>query len=270
MNPDRVALSELTRYLDGFLRVGEITDYPNALNGLQVENGPGRVSRFGAAVDATLATVEMAATRGVDCLLVHHGLFWGGNQPVVGHRFRLLRRALEANVAVYSSHLPLDYHPGVGNNAGLCAALGFERTTPFLPAKGGFPAGLRATVALTRDELVGRLERAVGGGSVRVCPGGPARVREVGVVTGGRGGHVRHRRGDAPDLRAGGGTRRQRPARRSLRHGNLRRAGARRAPLDVVRPALGIPGPADGAVSAVRVSPLPGGWETPGRASSVG
>lgn len=190
MNPDRVPLPELVRYLDGFLRVREITDYPNALNGLQLENGTGRVTRFGAAVDATLATVEMAAERGVDGLLVHHGLCWGGNQPVTGHRYRLLRRALEANVAVYSAHLPLDYHPGVGNNAGLCAALGFERTTPFLPTK-GFPAGLRATVSLSRDELVARLGTVVGGGPVRVCPGGRERVREVGVITGGAGGMLR-------------------------------------------------------------------------------
>lgn len=191
INSVPVALPELVRYLDGFLRLGEITDYPNALNGLQVENATGRVTRFGAAVDATLATVEMAAAHGVDGLLVHHGLFWGGNQPVVGYRHRLLRRALEANVAVYSAHLPLDYHPSVGNNAGLCAALGFERTTPFLPVKGGFPAGLRATVNLSRDEVIGRLETAVGGGSVRVCPGGPERVREVGVITGGAGGQLR-------------------------------------------------------------------------------
>lgn len=189
MNPAHVALPELVRYLDGFLRIGEITDYPNALNGLQLENS-GRVTRFGAAVDATLATVEMAAARGVDCLLVHHGLFWGGNQPVAGHRYRLLHRAMQTNVAVYSAHLPLDYHLGVGNNAGLCAALGFERTIPFLPVK-GFATGLRAQTQLTRDQLVSRLQTAVGGGPVRVCPGGPTRVRAVGVITGGAGGMLR-------------------------------------------------------------------------------
>lgn len=182
-------LPELTAYLDDYLRVREIVDYPNALNGLQLENAAGRVSKLAAAVDARAATVDLAAYRGCDALLVHHGLFWSGAQPITGGRFRLLRRALEAGVAIYSAHLPLDAHPTVGNNAGLCVALGLgEELTPFFPYK-GTPIGLRGRAEIDRDELVRRLERAVGG-PVKVCPGGPAVAREIGVITGGAGGQV--------------------------------------------------------------------------------
>ena len=181
-------LLEITAYLDRYLRVSEIADYSEALNGLQLENGGG-VTRVGAAVDACGYTLDAAAASGVDLLLVHHGLFWGGVHPLTGGRYRLWKRAMEAGVAVYGAHLPLDAHPEVGNNALLCAALGLAEAQPFFPYK-GTPLGLVGNLELERDELAGRLAQAVGG-PVRVCPGGPARTARVGVVTGGAGAEVR-------------------------------------------------------------------------------
>ena len=116
-------LSQLVSYLDDYLRVREVPDYPEALNGLQVENA-GEVTRVGAAVDLCEATVQLAATEGVDLLLVHHGLFWGGLRPLVGPRQRRVAGIVRHNIAVYSAHLPLDRHPDVGNNAVLARALG--------------------------------------------------------------------------------------------------------------------------------------------------
>ncbi len=182
------ALSEITRYLDGYLRLREIADYPEAHNGLQLENA-GSVTRIGAAVDACGYTVDAAAERRVDLLLVHHGLFWGGVHPMTGGRYRLWKRALDAGVAVYSAHLPLDAHPELGNNALLCAALDLRDAEPFMPYK-GTAIGLRGRDETTREVLAARLAVAVGG-SVRVCPGGPENVREIGVVTGGAGAEVR-------------------------------------------------------------------------------
>ncbi len=182
------ALADLTAHLDDFLRVRAIADYPGALNGLQLANASGTVSRVGAAVDACEATVAQAAELGCDLLVVHHGLFWGDTRPLTGGRFRLFQRALAANLAIYSAHLPLDAHPEVGNNAVLCATLGLTNPTPFFDYK-GTGIGLRATVSLDRVELVTRLSAAVAG-PVNVCPGGPATVREVGVITGGAGSEV--------------------------------------------------------------------------------
>src|SRR6266540_2551166 len=65
-------LARLVAYLDDYLRVREVPDAPEALNGLQVANG-GEVTRVAAAVDLCEATVGMAAEQGADLLLVHHG-----------------------------------------------------------------------------------------------------------------------------------------------------------------------------------------------------
>jgi putative NIF3 family GTP cyclohydrolase 1 type 2 len=100
-------LNEAVRYLDDLLRTREVGDYPQALNGLQVENSGG-MSRIGAAVDATEAVIREAAEAGVDFLIVHHGLFWNGAQPITSATYRKIRILMEADMAVYSSHLPLD------------------------------------------------------------------------------------------------------------------------------------------------------------------
>src|SRR5581483_9145877 len=92
-----------------------------------VENG-GRVERIVAAVDASLETIEAAAGpgRGPTLLLVHHGLFWDGNVPLTGRRYRRVRALLERDLALYSAHIPLDLHPEVGNNVVLARRLGIE------------------------------------------------------------------------------------------------------------------------------------------------
>ncbi len=91
-----------------------------------MENG-GTVTRIGAAVDACGYTIERAAQRGIDLLLVHHGLMWGGVHPTDRRALPDVKQAIDAGVAVYSAHLPLDAHPLIGNTALLCAALGLTR-----------------------------------------------------------------------------------------------------------------------------------------------
>lgn len=180
-------LREITDYLDGYLRVAQVPDYSPALNGLQVENS-GSVTRLAVAVDAVQATIEGAARAGADLLLVHHGLFWDGNRPVTGRRYRRLRTLLEADMAVYSAHLPLDVHPEVGNNAVLARRLGIEIQGGLGDYKGQ-PVGVWGTLDLRRDALCARLDEVLGG-VVKMVPGGPERVRRVGVITGAAGGEV--------------------------------------------------------------------------------
>lgn len=182
------ALREVTGYLELLLNHRTVGDYSTAMNGLQVENS-GSVRRIGAAVDACEATLKMAAECGVDFLLVHHGLFWGGLQRVEGPAYRKLKLAFDANLAVFSSHLPLDLHPEFGNNILLARALELPPALdPFFYDKGQF-IGLKAAVTLDRDELKQRLERAVGG-PVKLIAGGPQATSVVGVVTGGAGGEL--------------------------------------------------------------------------------
>lgn len=189
-------LAELSQYLDDYLRIRDVPDYPAALNGLQVENR-GAVSHIAVAVDAAQATIEAAANAGADLLLVHHGLFWDGNQPLTGRRFRRFRALLDAGIAVYSAHLPLDVHPEVGNNAVLARALGVEPQGYFGDYK-GHPLGMWGEVDLRREALAARLDELLGG-RVKLVPGGPEWVRRVGVITGGAGSMIQAARGAGLD-----------------------------------------------------------------------
>ena len=180
----RASLAVIVRYCDRLLRTSEIKDYDRAANGLQVQNR-GTVTRIAAAVDASLATVKMAAAAKADLLIVHHGLFWGATHPWTGKRYELLSGLLEDDLAVYSSHLPLDAHSRLGNNAQLCAALGFDKRKPFFFDHGQF-LGFQTRARISRTELTSRLQRATGAKPLLI-PGGPELCQRIGVVTGGAG-----------------------------------------------------------------------------------
>src|SRR5881394_3677376 len=180
-------LSHIVSYTDEHLRIREIEDWPNALNGLQVENS-GAVTKIGAAVDASTRTIDLAIERGVNLLIVHHGLFWPGLQPIAGGRRRMLEQILHHDLALYSAHLPLDVHSVLGNNAQLAAALGLENTEPFFEAKGEC-IGLRINTQISRDELGSRLEKSLGG-PVKMFASGPAETKSIGLITGGAGSEI--------------------------------------------------------------------------------
>jgi len=124
---------------------------------------------------------------------VHHGMFWQGAQPLTGAFYHKIHEAMQANLAIYSAHLPLDVHPQWGNNALLAEAIGMTITGTFLPYKGQ-PVGITGDIYIHRDELRQRLETAVGG-PVLLCPAGPEFVRGVGLCTGGAGSEIAAARG---------------------------------------------------------------------------
>lgn len=175
-------LDALVSYLDEYLRLAEeVADPPEALNGLQVGNS-GELSRLAAAVDVCEATVRMAAEHHADCLLVHHGLFWGGSRPLVGPAYRRVAGLIKNNIALYSAHLPLDRHPQVGNNSVLARLLGIKVRGEFGSFHGA-PVGVWGEYGGTRDELSWSLVKALGT-APRLLPFGPERVQRVGIVTG--------------------------------------------------------------------------------------
>lgn len=180
----RASLTTLVRYCDRTLKTHLIEDFNGASNGLQVENN-GIVTRIGAAVDASVATLEMAAEACADLLVVHHGLFWSPSHPWTGRRHRLLGLLIRRNLAVYSSHLPLDMHPRLGNNARLCAALGLKGLKPFFAWKNQ-KLGFQSTTPMRRSALAARLASVTGQPPI-VLPGGPSVCRKIGVVSGGAG-----------------------------------------------------------------------------------
>jgi dinuclear metal center YbgI/SA1388 family protein len=180
-------LAQIVSYADEHLRIGEIDDWPNALNGLQVENS-GAVTKMGAAVDASSGTIDAAIDGGVNLLIVHHGLFWPGLQPITGGRRRMIERILHHDVALYSAHLPLDVHSVLGNNAQLAASLGFEQTEPFFEAKGQ-QIGLKIQAEISRNELAQKLEQSLGA-AVKIFAAGPAQSKSIGLITGGAGSEI--------------------------------------------------------------------------------
>jgi dinuclear metal center YbgI/SA1388 family protein len=151
-----VPLAQLVDYCDKRTRRTAFKDFPGALNGLQVAND-GRVTKIGAAVDAGLAPFMQAVECGVDFLIVHHGLFWGGAQLLTGPVFERYATLVRGNCAVYSSHLPLDGHPEIGNNALLATQLGLKPRRHFLPHEGEF-IGCIAPNKYRRSQLRARLE----------------------------------------------------------------------------------------------------------------
>ena len=163
-----------------FLKVADVEDYPGAHNGLQVENS-GSVKRILAAVDAGLPVIKKAAAVGSGSLLVvHHGLFWSGVQPVTGIFREKLELMRKADMALYSVHLPLDAHAAVGNNVLLAKALDLRGFKPFL----GF--GRAGTFSGSLNDLLHRVRKATSR-EPQVCAAGPSRPRKVGVITGGAG-----------------------------------------------------------------------------------
>ena len=181
-------LATIVQHCDQHLQTGEIEDWDGAVNGLQVEND-GQVTRIAAAVDASLATVQAAIESKADLLIVHHGLFWGPTVPWTGKKRELLQTLVAGNLAIYSSHLPLDVHPKLGNNALLCRALHFKRTTPFFFEKGR-RIGLQSLQRMPRSELASRLTQVLGAKPI-LLPGGPETCQQIGVVTGGAGAELR-------------------------------------------------------------------------------
>ena len=128
------ALHDLVRYMDDALRTSEVPDSEHAFNGLQLSNS-GRVSRVAAAVDFSADSVAGAVREGAQLLLVHHGVFWR-TQRLVGAAYERLRAAIQGDLAVYSSHIPLDLHPTLGNNALLARELELTSSATFGRYKG--------------------------------------------------------------------------------------------------------------------------------------
>jgi dinuclear metal center YbgI/SA1388 family protein len=184
----KASLAAIVKHCDRILRTREMGDYDGAVNGLQMENS-GTVTRIAATVDASLATVKLALAAKADLLIVHHGLFWSPAQPWTWKKYELIKLLIENNLAVYSSHLPLDAHPKLGNNAQLAAALGLKNLKPFF-ASHGQTIGFKSPTKISRSELGDKLERAIGA-KPKIIPGGKELCERIGIVTGGAGGDLK-------------------------------------------------------------------------------
>ncbi len=187
--PATATLADLTSFCDTLTRRAEFKDFTGSHNGLQVAN-TGKVRRIAAAVDAGLAAFEAATRLGADFLIVHHGLYWEPSVPVVGKHHAKMRHLMVNDLAVYASHLPLDAHPEIGNNALLAKVLGLTVGEGFLPYEGK-PIGLLAPFGKPRSELRERLGAAFPKGFQSI-EFGPETPRVIGILTGSGASAVSH------------------------------------------------------------------------------
>ena len=171
-------LSEIVTLLDTALCISEVKDAPVALNGLQVENN-GRVTKVALAVDGSQRTLDAAVAEGADLLVLHHGLYWCGLRPLTGWWKRKIETCLNANLAVYAAHLPLDVHPELGNNARLARALELQDVRRELDyclscVFTGTVAQLRERyAAITGSEITGPMPTPdAAAGRIALCSGG--------------------------------------------------------------------------------------------------
>jgi dinuclear metal center YbgI/SA1388 family protein len=175
--------AEIVAYLDELLDIDAFGDM--GPNGLQVP-GAEEVTKVVTGVSAQRELFERAAAAGAELVLAHHGLFWDFAPRSIGPALKeRLRILFDNDISLAAYHLPLDGHPEVGNNALICAALGFERAEPFAEHRGR-PIG-----------FVGRSAEGIGFADLRarcaeafeqdpfVWEYGPERVHSIGVVSGG-------------------------------------------------------------------------------------
>jgi dinuclear metal center YbgI/SA1388 family protein len=174
------ARSEIDRYLDDLLSPQGFRDY--GPNGLQVEGKPD-VRTLVSGVTASLALIDAAIADGADAILVHHGLFWRGQDGrVTGWLKERVARLIVHGINLYAYHLPLDAHAELGNNAQFGARLGLAADARFGDQELGFIGDAQALASI--DELGAAVGSALGRAPL-VLPGDGRPIRRIAWCTGG-------------------------------------------------------------------------------------
>lgn len=170
-------LKDIVRFLNDKLDVSKIED--DSQNGLQVE-GVQDVKKIVLGVDASMELFEKARSTGANLIIVHHGIFWAGKDcRAVGIMAKRLKYLLEHGISLYASHLPLDMHNDVGNNAQMASLLGLKKTRPFAI---GVIGELEKEISI--DSCISKIESAVGK-TLRKDLFGKKGVKRIAVVSGG-------------------------------------------------------------------------------------
>lgn len=178
------ARAEVEAFLQQLLAPERFKDY--GPNGLQVE-GRAEIRKVVSGVTASLALIDAAIAANADMILVHHGLFWRGQDGrLTGWLKARVERLICADVNLFAYHLPLDAHAEFGNNARLGAELGLQADARFGEQELGFIAPAGDLTSL--DELLWRVNRALGRVPTAVAGDGRA-LRRVAWCTGGAQGY---------------------------------------------------------------------------------
>ena len=149
-------LEKIVEWLDKTLDVKAFSDVSN--NGVQIARTGEDVAKAAFGVDASVRTVRAAAAAGAQRLVVHHGISWGGGiQRLTGGAYNVVKAAMDADLALYAVHLPLDANHAYGNNYELARYLGLKNLKPAFVYHG---------------ETIGVTGTLPNGKKVGVCSGG--------------------------------------------------------------------------------------------------
>ena len=142
---------KITDWIAKTLDVASFDDVSN--NGVQIARRGEDVRKVAFAVDASAQSVADAVAAGAQLLVVHHGISWGGGiRRLDGGVYNVVKTAMDADLALYAVHLPLDAHPKYGNNFELARYLGLKNLKPAFTYHGR-PIGVMGT--LPNEKRVG-------------------------------------------------------------------------------------------------------------------
>ena len=176
--------TDLIAALADKMAIDTFEDYSN--NGLQVDSRRTDIRKIVTGVDATLPLFQAAAEAGADLVICHHGISWGDSlKRLNGLNYELVKFLMDNDLALWACHLPLDAHAELGNNAGICAALGLVERKPFGEYHGnkiGFSGRLPSP--MPRDAFAD-LVRGKIGRNLHTALFGRETIESVGIVSGG-------------------------------------------------------------------------------------
>lgn len=176
--------SELDLYFKNLLNIEDFSKIDASNNGLQVDNDGRDIVKIAFAVDASYQTIKMACSLNANMLFVHHGLFWGKPLMLVSSHYKRIKELINANLALYACHLPLDAHHIFGNNATLGNRIGLEEREGFAFCNGR-AIGIMGNLSKysTIDEVL-KLLFTNGERPVCVLPFGNQKIKKVGILSG--------------------------------------------------------------------------------------
>ncbi len=176
-------LYELTGYLNKYLEIEKFQDA--ALNGLQIE-GEREITKAGFSVDFSLEAAQLAAENNCQILICHHGIYWPSIGPITANTKERIKIMLDAGLSLYASHLPLDVHPDVGNNARIAESLDAKIIAPFALYHGqkiGYVVELPDIT--TPEELTSQIDALLNAKSLLIkAITGKERVKIAGIISG--------------------------------------------------------------------------------------
>jgi len=174
---------EIEAWINQVLTPENYRDY--GPNGLQLANSARPITKLALAVSASLEAIEKAAQAQADAILVHHGIFWDGQrQTIQGPQYHKIQRLIEADMALFAYHLPLDNHPLLGNNAQLALKLGLKDQRQILSEGGQFSGVMAQAGGITPQELQEKAKQLLNRQPL-LLEFGTQDIQQVAIVTGG-------------------------------------------------------------------------------------